>query len=88
MKFLTGEELRVQSYIYEDPNTKLLLDHLDSLFRFLIPQFERERRSYLTIAIGCTGGRHRSVAIALFLKKRFADLGHEALLRHRDLHRS
>ena len=88
LKLLTGKELRVQSYIFEDPNTKLLLDHLDSLFRFLIPQFERERRSYLTIAIGCTGGRHRSVAIALFLKKRFADLGHEALVRHRDLHRS
>ena len=88
LKLLTGEDPRVQSYIVEDPNTKLLLDHLDSLFRFLVPQFERERRSYLTIAIGCTGGRHRSVAIALFLQQRFADLGHDVTVRHRDLHRS
>ena len=88
LKPLTGEDPRVQSYIVEDPHTKPLLDHLDSLFRFLIPQFERERRSYLTIAIGCTGGRHRSVAIAVFLKQRFADLGHDVTVRHRDLHRS
>jgi UPF0042 nucleotide-binding protein len=88
LKHLTGEDHRVQAYIGEDPNTKLFLDHLDSLFRFLVPQFERERRSYLTIAIGCTGGRHRSVAMAVFLKQRFADLGHEATVRHRDLHRS
>jgi RNase adapter protein RapZ len=88
LKPLTGEDPRVQSYMVKDPHTKPLLDHLDSLFRFLIPQFERERRSYLTIAIGCTGGRHRSVAIAVFLKQRFADLGHDVTVRHRDLHRS
>jgi UPF0042 nucleotide-binding protein len=88
LKPLTGEDSRVQSYVCEDPNTKLLLDQLDSLFRFLIPQFERERRSYLTIAIGFTGGRHRSVAIALFLKQHFADLGYDVTVRHRDLHRS
>jgi UPF0042 nucleotide-binding protein len=88
LKPLTGEDPRIQSYVMDDPNTKPLLAQLDALFRFLIPQFERERRSYLTIAIGCTGGRHRSVAIALLLRERLADFGHVATVRHRDLHRS
>ncbi len=88
LKPLTGEDPRIQSYVLDDANTKPLLAQLDALFRFLIPQFERERRSYLTIAIGCTGGRHRSVAIALLLRERLADFGHVATVRHRDLHRS
>jgi len=88
LKPLTGEDPRIQSYVMDDPNTKPLLAQLDALFRFLIPQFERERRSYLTIAIGCTGGRHRSVAIALLLRERLADFGHVVTVRHRDLHRS
>lgn len=88
LKPLTGEDPRIQSYVMDDPNAKPLLAQLDALFRFLIPQFERERRSYLTIAIGCTGGRHRSVAIALLLRERLADFGHVATVRHRDLHRS
>jgi UPF0042 nucleotide-binding protein len=88
LKALTGEEPRVQSYILSDPNTKPLLDHLESLFRFLLPLYEQERRSYLTVAIGCTGGRHRSVAVASMLKQTFAALGHDVSIRHRDLHRS
>src|SRR6476646_3951470 len=87
LKPLTGEDPRIQSYVMDDPNAKPLLAQLDALFRFLIPQFERERRSYLTIAIGCTGGRHRSVAIASMLKQTFAALGHDVSIRHRDLHR-
>jgi UPF0042 nucleotide-binding protein len=87
LKELTGEDPRVQSYIRSDPNTKPLLDHLESLFRFLLPLYEQERRSYLTVAIGCTGGRHRSVAIASMLKQTFAALGHDVSIRHRDLHR-
>lgn len=88
LKRLTGEDQRVQSYIMDDPNTKPLLDHLESLLRFLVPLYGHERRSYLTIAIGCTGGRHRSVAVALLLKQALAAMGYEATVRHRDLHRS
>lgn len=88
LKPLTGEDPRVQRYILEDSNTKPLLDHLESLLRFLVPLYEQERRSYLTIAIGCTGGRHRSVAVASMLRSIFASLGHDVALRHRDLHRS
>lgn len=88
LKPLTGEDPRIQAYVMDDSHTKPLLDHLDALFRFLIPQFERERRSYLTIAIGCTGGRHRSVAVALSLKQRLTDFGYVTAIRHRDLHRT
>jgi len=88
LKPLTGEDARVQAYVLRDPNTKPLLDRLESLFRFLLPLYEQERRSYLTVAIGCTGGRHRSVAIASMLTQIFADLGHDVSIRHRDLHRS
>lgn len=88
LKPLTGEEHRVQSFILDDPNAKTFLEHLEGLFKFLLPLFERERRSYLTIAIGCTGGRHRSVTIASLLRNSFASLGHNVTLRHRDLHRS
>jgi UPF0042 nucleotide-binding protein len=85
---LTGEDRRVEAYVLDDPNAKVFLDHLEVLFKFLLPLFERERRSYLTIAIGCTGGRHRSVAVAISLKQRFAGMGYDVTLRHRDIHRS
>lgn len=86
LKLLTGEDPRVQAYIGEDPNTSALLGHFESLFKFLLPLFIRERRSYLTIAIGCTGGRHRSVAVAYRLREIFAGLGHTVTIRHRDIH--
>ncbi|MBI4402151.1 MAG: RNase adapter RapZ [Nitrospirae bacterium] len=88
LKPLTGEDPRVQAYVLDDPEAKAFLDHLESLFKFLIPLFEREQRSYLTIAFGCTGGRHRSVAIACRLRDNFADMGHEVTLRHRDVRKS
>jgi len=86
LKPLTGEDPRVQAYMQEDPNASALLGHFESLFKFLLPLFLRERRSYLTIAIGCTGGRHRSVAIAYRLREIFAGLGHSVTIRHRDIH--
>jgi UPF0042 nucleotide-binding protein len=88
LKPLTGEDPEVQRYIWEDPNAGELLGHLESLFKFLLPLYKRERRSYLTIAIGCTGGRHRSVAVAYRLRDIFAGLGHEVTIRHRDLHQT
>lgn len=88
LKLLTGEDPRVQAHVFDDPDAKAFLDHLESMLRFLLPLYERERRSYLTIAIGCTGGRHRSVAIASRLRDSFAASGREIILRHRDLHKS
>lgn len=88
LQALSGEHPKVQAYVLDDPESISFLEHLENLFKFLIPLFERERRSYLTVALGCTGGRHRSVAIACRLRDRFASLGYDAVLRHRDLHRS
>ena len=88
LKPLNGEDSRVQSYVFNDPDAMAFLEHLEMLLKFLLPLYERERRSYLTIAVGCTGGRHRSVAIAARLRTRFASLGRDVTLRHRDLHKT
>ena len=88
LKPLNGEDPRVRSYVLDDDETVSFIGLLDGLFKFLIPLFERERRSYLSIAIGCTGGRHRSVAVASRLREAFAGLGYEVTLVHRDLQKS
>ena len=88
LKELTGEDEAVQRYVFENKNAEGFIQHLQNLFVFLFPLFEQERRSYLTVAIGCTGGRHRSVAIALKLQQVFLSLGHDVKIRHRDMHRS
>jgi UPF0042 nucleotide-binding protein len=85
LKPLTGEDPRVRSYVLEDPDAKGFLDRLENFFTFLIPLFERERRSYLNVGIGCTGGRHRSVVIAKRLQERFSSTGRHVTLSHRDL---
>jgi len=85
LKPLTGEDPRVRSYVLEDPDAKGFLDRLEAFFTFLIPLFERERRSYLNVGIGCTGGRHRSVVIAKRLQESFASAGYHVTLSHRDL---
>jgi RNase adapter protein RapZ len=85
LKPLTGEDPRVLSYVLNDPDAKAFLDQLEQLFKLLIPLFERERRSYLNVGIGCTGGCHRSIAIAKRLQENFASVGYHVTLSHRDL---
>jgi UPF0042 nucleotide-binding protein len=85
LKPLTGEDPRVINYVFSDPDAVPFLEHLEKLFKFLLPLFERERRSYLNVGIGCTGGRHRSIAIAKRLQDRFASSGYHVTLSHRDL---
>lgn len=85
LKPLTGEDPRVRSYVLDDPDAKGFLDRLEQLFTFLIPLFERERRSYLNVGIGCTGGRHRSVVVAKRLQESFSGAGYHVTLSHRDL---
>ena len=88
LKALTGEDAKVQEYVLRDPSAAPFLEQLEGLFKFLIPLFEREQRSYLSIGIGCTGGRHRSVTIAKRLQETFASLGHGVSITHRDLLKS
>ena len=85
LKPLSGEDPRVRNYVLGDPDAVAFLDRLEELFKFLIPLFERERRSYLNVGIGCTGGRHRSVAIATRFQELFSTAGYHVTLSHRDL---
>lgn len=85
LKPLTGQDPRVRSYVLDDPDAKAFVERLEQLLLFLIPLFERERRSYLNVGIGCTGGRHRSVVIAKRLQESFSSAGHHVTLSHRDL---
>ncbi|RMH32041.1 MAG: RNase adapter RapZ [Nitrospirae bacterium] len=82
---LTGLQEPVKRYVLDSPEAVQFLQHLREIFSFLFPLFERERRSYLTIGVGCTGGRHRSVAIASSLHEMFAGWGYEVSIRHREL---
>lgn len=88
LKPLPGDDPRVRAYVLSDPDAVALLAQLESMLKFLIPLYEREQRSYLTIAIGCTGGRHRSVAIAGRLRESLGAIGHDVILKHRDVQKS
>ena len=85
LQTLTGEDEEVKKYVLETKEAQSFLQHLQGLMAFLLPLYEREQRSYLTIAVGCTGGRHRSVAIAMKLREMFEKFGYTALLRHREI---
>ncbi|HTQ79967.1 MAG TPA: RNase adapter RapZ [Thermoanaerobaculia bacterium] len=81
----TGQDRAVQEYLERQPEYAELIDRLADLLAFLLPRYRRENRSYLSLAIGCTGGRHRSVAVTEELKTRLEGLGWTARLIHRDL---
>jgi UPF0042 nucleotide-binding protein len=87
LKPLSGDDPRVRGFVLSDPHAESLLERLEGLLKFLIPCYEREPRSYLTIAIGCTGGRHRSVAVAGRLQESLFAMGYDVALNHRDIHK-
>ena len=82
---LTGEDAAVAAYVAADPAYAPAVDRIADLLLTLLPGYGREGKAYLTIAIGCTGGRHRSVAVARELHARLTAAGHAPLLVHRDL---
>lgn len=82
---LTGLDDKVSRYVLREPAARKFLTLTTSLLKFLLPQYIAEGKAYLTIAIGCTGGRHRSVAIAVALGKALARVkGVQLRVRHRD----
>ncbi len=85
LKRLTGKDTRVVRYVRRGPDADQFLRRAESLLRFLIPRYIREGKSYLTIAVGCTGGRHRSVMMARALGARLAKRGLPVNIRHRDV---
>jgi UPF0042 nucleotide-binding protein len=88
LKKQTGRDSDVQRFMDETPATHEFLRRVTDLLLYLLPQFIHEGKSYLTIAVGCTGGRHRSVMVAERLAKHLADEGYEAKVTHRDIGRA
>lgn len=81
----TGEDPEVAKYVLDDSRTQELLNRLEDLLAFLLPLYDREGKSYLTIAIGCTGGQHRSVAVTNALARLLRAGGREVNVSHRDV---
>jgi UPF0042 nucleotide-binding protein len=81
----SGKHARVARYIRSFPQSREFLRRIEGLLAYLIPLYIREGKSYLTIAIGCTGGRHRSVTLAEALAKDLARRGYSAKAVHRDI---
>ena len=81
----TGLDADVSAYIAADPAYGPALDQIESLLSLLLPRYEREGKSYITIAFGCTGGRHRSVHAAETIAKRLRAAGFSPTIAHRDL---
>jgi RNase adapter protein RapZ len=87
LRDLTGLDGPVRDYVLGRDETPEFVDRVDDLLRFLLPHFLAEGKSYLTIAVGCTGGRHRSVAIVEELAQRLRAEGHVINVFHRDVAR-
>ena len=84
---LTGHDPAVRDFVLERAQASDFLDRFEGLMLSLLPSYEAEGKSYLTVAFGCTGGRHRSVAVAEELAARLRDRGYAVRTGHRDLSR-
>jgi UPF0042 nucleotide-binding protein len=85
---LTGLALPVVEYVMGFTQARGFLDEIQRFLGFTLPLYVQEGKAYLTIAVGCTGGRHRSVVLAEELARRLREAGHEVSVRHRDVERS
>jgi RNase adapter protein RapZ len=88
LRELTGGDRRVVKYLASQPEVDETLNRFTDLLYYLLPQYQREGKSYLTVGIGCTGGRHRSVMIANEIAKRLRRAGFDAQAVHRDMRKS
>ena len=75
----------MQEYLERQPDFDELVERLADLLLYLLPRYRRENRSYLSVAVGCTGGRHRSVAVCERLKSELEAGGWPARVIHRDI---
>jgi RNase adapter protein RapZ len=85
LRRFTGKDPKVRRYIQSFPQTAEFLRRMEGLLTYLIPHYIREGKSYLTIAFGCTGGKHRSVMLAESMKKALEKHGLSAKVVHRDI---
>lgn len=87
MRNLTGEHETVRNYVLSSSETQIFLEKLMDMLTFLLPNYVKEGKSQLVIGIGCTGGKHRSVAIANALYRLLIDKQHSVVIDHRDIDR-
>jgi len=85
LRRLTGEDQAVRDYVMSFPEATIFLNKLLELLEFVIPQFTKVSKDTVEIAIGCTGGQHRSVTYACLLEAALKENGYETSLRHRDI---
>jgi UPF0042 nucleotide-binding protein len=88
LRDLSGHDRRVVQFLKSDPEVAETLRRFSELLEYLLPLYKREGKSYVTVGIGCTGGRHRSVMIANALAKRLRNAGFEAQAAHRDVRKA
>lgn len=82
---LAGTDEPVRDFVLEQADAQTFLTRVDELLAFLLPRFVQEGKSYVTVAVGCTGGRHRSPTLAVALADRLRERGMEARVVHRDI---
>ena len=87
LKHKTGMDSEVYNYVFSFPQTKTFVERLEGLLSFLLPLYAEEGKSTLVIAVGCTGGHHRSVSVARCLTAYLSGLGYPAFENHRDMTR-
>ena len=87
LKPLTGLDEPVREYVFASEAAGRFLERLEPLLAFLLPQYLQEGRTELVIAVGCTGGRHRSTAMAHHLANYIGELGYPVSESHRDISR-
>lgn len=87
LKDMVGTDEPVREYVMRSEGAQDFVQKVDDLLEFMIPKFEAEAKSYLSIGVGCTGGHHRSVAIAEEIAKRLKEQGIRVAVQHRDIHR-
>ena len=88
LRRLTGTDRRVVKYLISQPEVEETLSRFADLLYYLLPQYQREGKSYVTVGIGCTGGRHRSVMVANELAKRLRRADFDARAVHRDMRKA
>jgi UPF0042 nucleotide-binding protein len=88
LRMMTGNDEPVAEFVLGRPETQTLIEKFESLFDFLLPSYIKEGKNYLTVGIGCTGGRHRSVAIANELVRRCTKQDVRVSGVHRDAQRA
>lgn len=85
LKNLTGVDKAVRDYVMKEDISKEFLDKIQNLLDFSLPLYKKEGKSELVIAIGCTGGKHRSVTLARYVHYHLHDLGYPTTISHRDI---